>query len=378
MSRTRRNLTLSLLISGFLLSAPARAVGPQFSLSLDLIGHGLFSPIGENLHGGYGGSAFFDIRPFQVVSAGFGFEYLYFPGVSGVGPWKLSTFTFGGRIFPMEATESSEFYLQGGIGLNLLTHALYGSMPEHFYGTVGFGYRNMLKPHLALDLGAQYNFYSPLSRPLESVGIKLGFAWIFGTTQWPGPEVSTYGTMPKGVLWRKVRLYAWQTGDNLRGVSDKLYGESDLYSLLVDANRDNIPEPRGLTSGVTLRVPELPPSLGELDAYRDLSLKDKSYLRWANLTEAAGYRWGDQWKGPSSYIWRKHDSLLLVAEKLYGDEQMFPLLVDANEERLIHPASLVPGVKLIVPRPETDKVEEIRAKAQGDPYIWWKNASERP
>ena len=375
LSQTRRNLTFTLLISGFLACAPAQAVVPQFSLSLDLDGRGVISPVGDAFQCGVGGSVFFDIRPFKFVSAGFGFDYIYFPGASA---WELTTFNMGGRIFPMVVTDNSEFYLQGGIGLNLLTRTLKGSLPGHFHGTAGFGYRLFLQPSLAVDLGAQYDFYSPILRPLQSVGAKLGLAWIFGTTRWPVPEVSTYGRLPEGGLWKNQRQYVWQAGDTLRGVSTKLYGEDDLYSLLVIANRDTVLEPRNLTGGVTLRVPELPPSLAELDSFRDMSLKDKEYLRWANLTEAANYRWGAQWKGPSTYIWKSRDTLPLVAEKLYGDEEMFPLLVDANEDRLILPASLVPGAKLIVPRPQEDKVEEIHAKARGaDPYIWWKNVSER-
>lgn len=81
----------------------------------------------------------------------------------------------------------------------------------------------------------------------------------------------------------------------------------------------------------------------------------------------------------SHYVWKDHDDLESVAEKLYGDPALFPLLVDANEEGVILPDNLVRGTRLQVPRPpENDKkLNDIRHKGDQDPYRGWEGATLR-
>jgi hypothetical protein len=81
----------------------------------------------------------------------------------------------------------------------------------------------------------------------------------------------------------------------------------------------------------------------------------------------------------SHYVWKDRDDLESVAEKLYGDPALFPLLVDANEGDIILPDNLVRGTRLHVPRPpENDKkLDDIRRKSDKDPYRGWEGATLR-
>ena len=162
-------------------AVPARAkpFETQFSLSLDVLGMGVFSSPHPYLIPSYGmgGQAFLDWRPTPCLSFGIGGQYSYFFGAH---TFNLDSFDFGGRIFPFstETTTAGEFYLQGGVGLNLLV--LYPA-PGHYHGYAGFGYREMMGTSQALDMGIQYDFYSPIGASTNVIGLKLGWTFIFNS-----------------------------------------------------------------------------------------------------------------------------------------------------------------------------------------------------
>ncbi len=159
--------------------ARAERYDQQFSLSLDVMGMGLLSCPYNYLTPafGVGGQVFLDWRPIQPLSLGFGGQYSYFFGTS---TFNLDTFDLGGRIFPFpsDTTPDGEFYLQGGVGLNLLVQ-----FPAigHYHGYAGIGYRKFIGTDQALDMGAQYDFYSPIAATSNAVGLKVGWTFLFNT-----------------------------------------------------------------------------------------------------------------------------------------------------------------------------------------------------
>jgi hypothetical protein len=60
-----------------------------------------------------------------------------------------------------------------------------------------------------------------------------------------------------------------------------------------------------------------------------------------------------QWKLNPIYTWKENDSLRDVAEQLYGDDDFYPLLVDANPNLLNYNFQFHAGLKLKVPAPPT-------------------------
>ncbi len=175
-----------ILSLGFLLAAPAARAeqyDPQFSLSLDLLGPVAFVPGGTS--SGIGADIFADWRPFPLLSLGTGLDFnQYFAN----GSWQASSWSLGGRLFPFGTQKEGEWYLQGTAGLDFSSTVgtLMRKWPGNGHGSVGAGYRVFMGEGNALDLGLQYDIYSPISTPLSSVGIKLGWTFLFGKT--PGQE----------------------------------------------------------------------------------------------------------------------------------------------------------------------------------------------
>jgi nucleoid-associated protein YgaU len=311
------------------------------------------------------------------LSFGAGAQYAYFFGTP---TFKLSSFDLGGRIFPLPVGEnpSGEFYLQGGVGLNLL---VLPPAQGHFHGYAGLGYRQFLGSNLALDMGAQYDFYSPIAAASHGAAAKIGLTFLFGRTDWTEPvEEHKPGirNFVVGAAWTGPSNYTWKVGDNLRRVAAKVYGDESFYPLLVDANKGLLADYRNLRPGARLIIPAPPQTQGEADRVEKSANENGTYLKWQTESEIYSQETSHQ---PSirSYRWRKGDNLPEVAERLYGDDNLYPLLVDANEKSIIHPSNLVAGKVLRVPPlPADDELGDIRLKASNDGhYIWWRNVSLR-
>ncbi len=382
MVRAGKYLTLATLISVLFLAVEAKAGKDpsQFSLSLDAQGEA-FVPDNIPLFPTYslngssytavGGAAFADWRPVRVVSLGLGGEYFYFPSNSS---FKLTSFDLGGRIFPF-STSDGEVYFQGGVGRNLLLETpTYG----HFHGYAGIGYRYFLDKGLALDAGVQYDFYSPIGAPSSGVGARVGLTFLFGRDRWPLPSVDVRPEdIVQGGQYPGGSLYTWREGDTLKTIAARVLGAEDLYPALVDANPDLLTDPAKMRVGMKLRVPDSNFSDDQLTDIHEKILSG-TYYRLEEYSSRLPYKTDPNWRGPRTYVWKEGDDLKSVASKLYNDEDLYPILVDANKKRLIHPVNLVPGVKLTVPAPPTDEwLDSVHERAlEADYCIWWKTVSE--
>lgn len=149
----------------------------RFSLNLDLTGHGAFASGGPAFSPGVGASAFAEWRPMDALSFGSGFSFFYHPDNPS---WSLASWDMGGRLYPLGATPAGEWYCQGTAGLDVVTASLKDKWPGSFHGTAGLGYRFFSGARNALDLGVQYELFSPLHDPLQAVGVKVGWVFLFG------------------------------------------------------------------------------------------------------------------------------------------------------------------------------------------------------
>jgi hypothetical protein len=211
--KNKRRLFLALIPVAFTFSF-ARALGEdqQFTASLDGLLSGAFSsaPGGPGFSGGLGAAAFGDWRPVPFLSLGTGLDFTEHPG----GAWQTSSWSLGGRLFPLPMEKNGEWYLQGTAGLNLITDGLDKRWPGNFHGTAGPGYRLFMGKGTALDLGVQYDFFSPVHSPLQALGLKAGWTWLFGKVPTPPPTVSPLPSGPAAALSAPATAQPGPAGKN--------------------------------------------------------------------------------------------------------------------------------------------------------------------
>lgn len=338
-------------------------VKAEFSLSLDELGQGVFSNSGSQF-AGMGDSAFLDWRPIQFISFGVGGQFTYLFDSPSL-RW-LDTFDIGGRLFPFPAADTGEFYLQGGVGLNLL------GVPGHYHGFAGFGWRQFLNSDVALDTGVQYDFFSPITNPINAASVKVGLTFLFGKNQWSSSSPETTKLSPTtivlGTNWKGETFYKWKEGDNLEALAYAAYGDPNLSSLILDANKDLLYRD-GFSAGDKLRIPAMPQikitvssggSAGNQPGNSETKIENAPSVHNSPV---------------HSYFWRSGDRLPAVAQKLYGDADMYPLIVDGNDDGHTDPSDIVSGKLIKIPSlPADGRLDDIRLKARKNPhYIFWRD-----
>lgn len=291
-----------LLVSLVLCLCPLRGFSKETSIGFDVLG-ATASSADYDATGSFGLSAFADWRPERVIAFGVGGGFLR------LNSWDLTAawVDLGGRIYPLKPFSFGEAYLQGEAGVNPLKNRMNGWRGGYHAG-LGAGVRLNLKGSHGLDLGLVYDWFSPEAQPLRCLGVKAGFVWTFGRAQEaasaaaprlvryasagssdqgdellgavaeptavPTPTVVPTATPSAGLPSEHV----WVEGDNLRVLSKSLYGEKDLYPILVDANAPPLRRPTQLLPGVTLKIPPMP-SASEKAAARVKSHQD-GYKLW--------------------------------------------------------------------------------------------------
>lgn len=371
--RNLRTPFLLLALALFPLAVMAGEPTDQISISLDAVGQGFFFFNGNgnpaNSQFGLGGTAFVDYRFLKALSLGFGGEYLLNPNNT----ISLASLDLGGRIFPV-VLDRGEIYLLGGLGYNVVRNVPH---PGHYHGYAGLGYRHFLDKNLALDLGIQYDFWSPILAPNSGVGVRLGMTFLFGKERWSSDEIRKASVDAGG--WSSNPLpgtYVWKPGDSLKKIAARELGAEGLFPSIVDANPGIFSDLSNLKVGMEIRMPANNFTDAQIEQFTAEALSDK-YRRLDRHTSHLPYPHDPRWKGPKTYRWQVGDSMPSVASKLYDDEDLYPILVDANEERLIHPVNLIPGVILKVPPPPSEEwLDYIHQEAWDKAYYqWWKNVS---
>jgi hypothetical protein len=150
-----------------------------FSLSLALSGRGAYgAKAGLAFAGGIGASLYGDWRPVKWISLGTGFSYTEFPGDKS---WQVGTWDAGIKLLPFGPGTYGEWYIQGTLGWNVVSHTLDSTTPGYYHAGWGLGYRVFLGPGMALDLCPGYDIYTPFHEAsLHTLGVKAGVTWFLG------------------------------------------------------------------------------------------------------------------------------------------------------------------------------------------------------
>jgi len=304
-----------------------------------------------------------------------------------------------GRLLPLKQKEGSRFmpYLVGGGGLHV--HALSPSWAgsKHLMG--GVGGRIDLDKHpggSAIDVQLIGLGTTPWTGQFR-VGYSIQFSGKKnkGATADSGKkqeksstEYISYVLKEKDTLWR---LAYWA----------KSLTDPELYPLLVDANKDVLKTPADLKPGVMVRIPqnvsekdkekarsdawtaEYVPWRGSLvskdkyDEWKTKNMKgvvaaspraeEKSFTRSPSPTQA--------YERKDEYTVQTNDTLWKIACRLdiYGDCELYPLLVTANQDVLTAPGDLEPGMILKIDRTLTEaRKVEARNAAWSAEYLPWR------
>jgi nucleoid-associated protein YgaU len=103
-------------------------------------------------------------------------------------------------------------------------------------------------------------------------------------------------------------LYTVVTGDTLRRIADRFYGDESQWPRIHNANLDQVPNPDQIFPGQELRIPMT-----------------------AQYTVVTG------------------DTLRKIAQRFYGDESQWPRIHDANRDQIPNPNEIFPGQVLNIP-----------------------------
>jgi hypothetical protein len=182
---------------------------------------------------------------------------------------------------------------------------------------------------------------------------------------------------------QKLASYVFQS-DSLWDIAGRpeVLGDPSLFPLLVDANFKAPASPPVLTSGLRLSIPQnVTKEMADAARIKGQTLP---YLYFAPfspvstadsaLNESIFAAARKRGKKVKSYLF-KTDTLWGIAARpdVYGDPELYPLLVDANLRKIIPAVVLLPGTRLTIPRdcdPQT--LDQIRLRAWSPEYTRWR------
>ncbi len=385
---TQSQTTPKLYLTAFLLALstllPPRAHALNFSLTLD----GLYSRdlTGASRHkNAIGGNALFEIEPTDFISLGVGAHLNNYWGVVTQGPLWASSVDGVIRLMPWGLRNNIESYLLFGGGINTLKgQPLYGwgSWNGDYHFQLGVGLRYFISPHFAIDGAVGGDYYDPFDKPLTDLTARFGLSfYALPAYQEPTKEKED---VVKPKPQHKV--------GSLQYVAMKEYGDPDLYPVLVDANFKDLGKPLILPKGAQLIIPRNLTKDMILEAHQ--RAHSAKYLNAAasfdNPTLTAHYKEKNRkalaaipitQQRKTSFPYSFGDSLWDIAARsdVYGDPELYPLLLDANRARLRKSES---GLKfgLTIPREVSHQdIVQARIKAWAVEYILWrgKNVNHR-
>lgn len=125
----------------------------------------------------------------------------------------------------------------------------------------------------------------------------------------------------------KVKTYSVVEGDDLWKISEKVYGSG--YNGYDIAKYNNIAEPYNLTTGQVLKIPVVTPKAPTVGETSSTSTSQVTYTG-------------------TKYTVQIGDDLGIIAQKVYGDSQMWQKIAIAN--KLVNPNIIEVGTVLNIPR----------------------------
>jgi len=263
------------LLLTFLLTVASQALAEKFdNIALSVGGQYSRRLSGNPGHeNALGGTLSFEWMPAPELAIGLGgnLDCYFGAAPTTTDPSFASAFDLRGRLLPWGVSQGTSPFLIGGAGLNPKVGQ--GAWAGTFHAFAGAGTWVTLSPRLALDLSATYDLFTPLDSPLQNLNLRLGFTFFSEelappaarsrTLVAPGPTPTQGpGAMdptPKKKKKKKVRKVQAGSLWDLAARPD-VYGDPELYPILVDANFSKLTGPGvigsiPLAKGAKLTIP---------------------------------------------------------------------------------------------------------------------------
>ena len=149
------------------------------------------------------------------------------------------------------------------------------------------------------------------------------------------------------------RTYKVCAGDTLIGIARKVYGRGGgaSYTLIYNANRDKISNPRSLAVGQVLIIPNIVSQPAGPQQRKPKVKPPVSGQRPKRYTVITLESLDDHFKGGRTYVVRPGDNLTAIAGKVMGSESRSAVrkLLSANRDLIDDPNKLAIGLKLRIP-----------------------------
>jgi hypothetical protein len=265
----------------------------------------------EDLSLGFGAYNMIDYQALDWAAIGIGFGVFSYSGE--VRSMKLDSVDIAGRLLPFKEKAGSSVrpYLVGGMGVRPIWKNLDETWPGNFHGFAGMGFKfdfDKQPGGSGLDIQAIYEYYTPVKSNMNTIGLRVGYSFTFGKakeTSESKPRVdAAVAAVVTPVAVRTtapVTSYALQTssytvveGDTYWKIAcrSSVYGDCEMYPLLVLANKDTVRKPEDLKPGVVIQVQrnitDKTKAAARSSAWRD------DYTKWrgTNVTKSKY----DEWK----------------------------------------------------------------------------------
>jgi len=317
-----------------------------------------------------GGTLFLEFLPVEFFSIGGALNFTTHYGIADTTADPVFSGYADGvvRVLPLGLKGKVNPYLLGTIGWNPNSTLQLPGWTGTYHAQAGLGFFWMANAQAGMDFGLTYNLFSPEADPLRAASAHMGLTFFTDPT--PLTEAKRSRPIPRF--------------DSLQAVAAREYGDPDLYPILVDANFKN--EAKGMTwkPGTPLFIPKpLTPAMIKealakardpfyiktADSFHDPMLSEE----YRKASRATGSYWVPVTSKRRSFISFHAESLWDVAARtdVFGDPELYPLLVDANKMRLKRNYPFKP-FNLVVPKPTKEQVDQARLKAWSVEYGIWR------
>ncbi len=147
-------------------------------------------------------------------------------------------------------------------------------------------------------------------------------------------QIPSADLLPREIIHKVV------SSDNLIELSKKYYGDGTKWRQIHEANKDKIPNPDVLYTGLELLIPEIAISEKRDDdiAYGSLPERESDEEVFTTTTTT-----------PGTHTISSGDTLYSIARKYYGDSAMWVKIHDANEDDIEDKRLLEVGQTLVIP-----------------------------
>ncbi len=131
--------------------------------------------------------------------------------------------------------------------------------------------------------------------------------------------------------------YVVKKGDDLMSLADRIYGDERLWHAIAKANKSI--DPKRLRVGTTLRIPRNPANIEGVI----VDARTAEPVEEPTLPAPA----------PIEYTVEPGDMLSGIAKQFYGKHTAWTVIFEANRHTIDAPEDIRPGMKLVIPPPQS-------------------------